>query len=121
MMDAGILSKGGIALDKGVARFLDDRALYESVLVAFLDDTTFAQAEKAFAAKDYKALFMHIHTLKGASGTMDMTDLFKATCDLTDMMRGVEHPDEAAVARGFDQLKEAYSRVRSAILEAKEE
>ena len=118
MLNAEILIQGGIAFDKGVSRFLDDRALYESVLIAFLDDKTFAEASEAFVKRDLKALYIAVHTLKGASGTMDMTDLYRATCDMTDTLRATEAPDEDKLVWQYAEISGAYERVVKAIRDA---
>lgn len=118
MLNAEILVQGGVDFNKGVARFLDDRALYESVLVAFLADTAFEDADAAFARRDYQALFLAVHTLKGASGTMDMTELYRSTCDMTELLRASAAPAEDEVLWRFAAIRDAYERVVRAIRDA---
>lgn len=119
MLNAEILVHGGVDFNQGVARFLDDRELYESVLVAFLDDKTFSDADAAFARRDYEALYIAAHTLKGASGTMDMTELYKAACEMTELLRAPGAPSEDEVVWRFAEVRDAYERVVRAIRDAR--
>ena len=75
-MDISILESCGIDYSHGLARFLGDTALYESVLEMFLNDSTMDEARAAMSARDYQALFEAAHQLKGISGNQDMTMLY---------------------------------------------
>jgi HPt (histidine-containing phosphotransfer) domain-containing protein len=113
------LRQSGIDYEAGVTRFLGDRELYETVLTAFLADSTMDRASVAFEKHDYTALFSCVHELKGVSGNADMTDVYAASCSLVSLLRGNTGTDEE-VAACFLTLKDAYARAISGIREASE-
>lgn len=116
-MRVDALSNGGIDYNSGVARFMGDAALYEQVLVAFLDDPNMDRARAAFAERDYKRLFAPVHTLKGACGNVDLVDMYHCSRVLSDLLRQ-EPYDETAIAEAFAALEQAYVRASEAIKRA---
>ena len=116
-MDISILESCGIDYSHGLARFLGDTALYESVLEMFLNDSTMDEARAAMSAMDYQALFEAAHQLKGISGNQDMTMLYGSSSCLSDMLRQNDI-DEAAVATEFAVMERDYQQVTEGIRRA---
>ncbi len=117
-MDVDRLCAAGINYKSGVARFLGDAGLYETVLKTFLTDDTWPHAKEAYKARDYHALFESAHSLKGIAGNIDMTDVYRASSVLTEILRKNEHPDESALDAAFKELSEYCTRVIEGITEA---
>ncbi|MDD4844158.1 MAG: hypothetical protein PHU31_07480 [Anaerotignum sp.] len=119
-MDSDVLKSAGIDFEKGIARFLGDRKLYESILVNFLNDTTFTLASEAFKNEKYTCLYECVHMLKGVAGNTDMTMLFRSTGALCDYLRKCEDPDREVVILLFREIEEAYYSAMLGIVAAKE-
>ena len=119
-MNREILQSAGIDYDQGVARLLGDDELYAMILSTFPDDRTFAEAEAAYAARDYPKLFRAAHSLKGVCGNLDITALFTAASELTELVRDNPAPDEARVAALFTGMRAAYDRACEGIRKAAE-
>lgn len=114
-MNNVILQENGIDYAAGLRRFLEDRELYEEMLTAFLSDDSFQKASEAFCRKDYSALFDQAHALKGASGNLDMPELYRASGELTEFLRHNRAPEAARVSELFYDMQAAYSQVAHAL------
>lgn len=119
-MNSEILKTAGIDLEKGVARFLGDRELFECILDSFLEDATFARGKQALEKKDYKELYECIHTLKGVAGNTDLTWVFLRAGKLCEYLHKNETIDHGEVVSLFLDLEGAYHSVLTGILAAKE-
>jgi len=119
-MNSEILRCAGVDFDKGVARFLGDRCLYESILTTFLKDTTFAQGKAALEGENYQYLHTAVHTIKGVAGNMDMAALFLTAAVLCEYLRKHEPPEKTVVTDLFCVMETAYLAVISAIIAARE-
>ncbi len=114
-MNRTILEENGIDYAAGLRRFMEDQALYEEMLTAFLSDDSFSKAREAFRRGDYKALFEQAHALKGASGNLDMRELYCASGELTEFLRRSPNPEAAQASALFDGMQSAYNRTTHAI------
>ena len=110
-MDRSILERHGINYTAGLRRFMEDEDLYNEMLTAFLADKSFAKAFDAFNKRDYSALFEQAHVLKGASGSLDMTELYQSSSELAELLRHNKEPDEASISVLFDKMQAAYYQV----------
>lgn len=114
-MNKEILKAHGVDYDAGVRRFMGDEPLYEEMLIAFLADECAANAESALKKQDYKALFEQVHALKGVAGNLDMTELYRAASELTNVLRKEELPGSDAIAAMCETMLAAYRRVMAGI------
>lgn len=112
-----ILKAGGIDYEKGLARFMGKKELYERVLRAFLSDTAMDRAQEAYSSGNLKALLACAHEMKGASGNTDMTELCRASCELVELLRAGE-PGRNELRDVFGNFRSAYLTVRAAISDA---
>ena len=83
----------------------------EKFVEKFLEDPTYQMLCEAKAAGDAQAVFLHIHTLKGLSQNLGFGDLYRASHEMTEAVRGgVPLKDERlfeAVAKAYNQTVEA--------------
>lgn len=119
-MNSEILKDSGIDFDKGVARFLGDRQLYESILITFLNDDTFAKGKAALEKGNYTNLYEFVHTLKGVAGNTDMTTLYLTTAVLSEYLLKCDSPQKESVYDLFYEVEVAYYAVMKGIADAKE-
>ena len=118
-MKADVLRAAGIDYEAGVARFLGDEALYETVLTAFMNDDVVRLARDAYMRGDRAALLSKVHEAKGASGNADLTDVYEAACALVTLLRGGAYTD-AELEAGYLRFEAAYLRAQKGIREAQE-
>lgn len=119
-MNINRLQQAGIDYKGGLARFLGDQELYETVLMAFLTDDNLEKARLALGRGDREALFSCAHELKGSSGNSNMTGLYAASCELVSLLRGGADIGGAETAAGFARFEKAYNAAREGIKEASE-
>ncbi len=116
-MDYQVLSAYGIDHQAGVHRCMDDRTLYERMLIAFLQDDSFARAKAAMQEKDYERLFECAHEMKGACGNVDFLDLLGAVAPLVELLRnhGYQNVSEARIAEQFALVEAAYLHTQEGV------
>lgn len=119
-MNSEILKRAGIEFEHGVARFLGDRPLYESILITFLSDDTFARGKNALERENFKDLYECVHALKGVAGNTDMIAVYHTAGALGAYLRRSEVMEKDEVIHLFNQMQEAYYAVIKGITDAKE-
>ena len=119
MMNKNILHASGNDYESGVRRFLDDAQLYEEMLLEFVDDNSFIGLKEAYNEKDCKKIFQKSHALKGVVGNLDMTDLYQATYELTELLRPGD-VDLSSVAPLYQKVEIAYQKVIDGIKKAQD-
>lgn len=87
-------------------RFMGDLTLYETCYQLFLEEPDQAELRDALARQDYEAALLAAHSVKGTSGNLGLTPLYRAACALTDSLRNGEY---GAVAMQYEALCEAFS------------
>lgn len=100
LLDA--LRAWGADVDGGMERIYADEEFYTKCLKLVWNDTHFTALDHAMAAKNYQDAFTEAHTLKGVTGNLSLTPLYKTLSDLTEKLR-------TKLTSGVDPL---YERVR---------
>ena len=77
----------GSDFDKVLSRLVSE-ALVKKFALKFLDDPSFGQLETALADKDAETAFRAAHTLKGICLNLGFDNLYKASFDITEKLRG---------------------------------
>ena len=86
----------------------------EKYMVKFLMDPTYQTLCEVKRAGDDTAVFLNIHTLKGVSNNLGFGNLYRASYEMTQAVRGgVPLKDE----RLFDAVTEAYNETVTIIRE----
>ena len=88
------LNKLGVNTDEALARFMNNSALYVKMLGKFPAAVKDADVPEHFKAKNYDTAVSTAHTLKGVTGNLSLTPLFKAYTDIVALLRAGE-PDKA--------------------------
>ncbi len=65
-------------------------------------------------------MFDAVHGMKGVSGNLDITDLYKCACELTELLRHNEGTKEQIDA-SFARMLAAYNKAAEGIREAQKE
>ncbi len=106
------LGAAGVNVDDALARLMGSRALYERLLVKFLDDGNMARLTEAAAADDAEEGFEAAHALKGVCGNLSMTRLYELVSRQCDLFRA---GDRAGAFALVPEAKQCYDEVREVI------
>lgn len=60
----------------------------------FIDSQDYSKMEEAITAKDYKAVFMHSHTLKGVCANLSISALQHSSSDICEAVRNGEPTED---------------------------
>ena len=107
-MDVKALKAAGIDVDDALKRFMGNENLLKRMLSKFLADTTFTQLKSATEEKDHEKMFRCAHTLKGISGNLSLTNLYKISCEQTELFRA-NKDDEGILMMA--EVEKAYNSV----------
>lgn len=86
----------------------------EKYVMKFPEDPTYGMLCEAKEAENHEAVFLHIHTLKGVSQNLGFGNLYRASYELTEAVRGGEPLYDESL---FDKVAAAYSETVSIIKE----
>ena len=111
------LKRSGVDFDQTVKRFMGNTDLYAKFLAKFLDDDTFGKIAPAFEKDDFDEALATSLTLKGVSGNLGMTRLYKACSNTVALIRAGE---KEKAKQSFAELQSAYDEIRSVIKETTE-
>lgn len=99
------LAKYGIDYEDAMERVGGSADFFEKLAAKYLDDTHFVDLEAAMDVKDFDAAYEAAHALKGVSGNLSMTDLYKASAAVSDALFQGEYQ---AAATLMPQVKDAH-------------
>ncbi|MCC0639635.1 MULTISPECIES: Hpt domain-containing protein [unclassified Clostridioides] len=85
------LSTYGVNIEKVMERFVNDENLYYTCLLSFIEDTSFDKLGEAIENRDFSYAFEQSHTLKGVSGNLGLTGIFKSVCIIVESLRHNEY------------------------------
>lgn len=74
-------------------------------VVKFLEDPTYGMLCEAKEAGDHEAVFLHIHTLKGVSQNLGFGNLYRASYEMTEAVRGGVPLEKESL---FEAVSQAY-------------
>lgn len=77
----------GVNTEEALGRFMNNSSLYERMLGKYPAAAENAAVAEKFAAKDYEAALTETHTLKGVSGNLSLTPLFKDYSEIVALLR----------------------------------
>jgi len=72
-------------------RFYGDRELYKRLFYGMFADDSLSLLENAVEKKDYDKAFEYAHSLKGLTGNLGLTPLYKDICYLVEALRAKEY------------------------------
>jgi len=94
-----------IDFEDGVKRVMNNKAFFIKMLVKFKDDPNLNNLEAALAANDYEKAQVAAHTLKGLSGNLSLTELFKQSREIEAQIKAKSvNPGQ------LDALKDVYKQ-----------
>ncbi len=91
------LAAYGIDYMDAMDRMDDNAELYKKLALKYLNDQNYANLVAALEVKDFDGAYKAAHALKGVSGNLSFTDLFKAAASASDAL----FQGEYQAAEGF--------------------
>ena len=105
-----------INVQEGLARVRDNKKLYRRMLGMFMESGEFAVMEDSLMQKDYGKAADAAHAIKGITGNLSLTELFRiSTKMMEDLRQGVADEESQATFRA------AYSQTRMYVEEVMQE
>ncbi len=77
----------GVNTEEALTRFMNNEALYIRMLKKYPAAAAGVDPAGKFAAKDYDGALTDTHTLKGVTGNLSLTPLYKAYSDIVALIR----------------------------------
>ena len=84
----------GVNIEEALDRFMGNGALYEKMLNKLTAAVNDVQVLPFFEAGDHKTALENAHALKGVTGNLSITPLYKGYTEIVDELRA-ENPDKA--------------------------
>lgn len=84
----------GVDVEEAVERFVGNAALYEKMLRTFPKMIRNSEVDPDFDGNDYEDIIEKTHAIKGTSGNLSLTPIYKAYTDIVDLLRSGK-PEEA--------------------------
>lgn len=81
------LAASGIDVEDAMDRMDNDEELFKSLALKYLQNTNFVALEAAMESKDYEAAYTAAHTLKGVSGNLSFSSLYKDAAAITEALK----------------------------------
>lgn len=88
------LKEMGVNTEEAIDRFVGNAALYEKMLRTFPKMIRSSEVDPDFDANDYADMIEKTHAIKGTSGNLSLTPIYKAYTDIVDLLRSGK-PEEA--------------------------
>lgn len=84
----------GVNVDEALERFMGNGALYEKMLNKLTNAVKDVQVLPFFEAGDHKTALENAHALKGVTGNLSVTPLYKGYTEIVDELRA-GNPEKA--------------------------
>ena len=91
------LTEMGCNTKDGLARCMNNEKFYLKMLPVAIKDNHFDLLEKAIADKDMKAAYEAAHAIKGSTGNLGLTPIYKTISKMSDMLKAGMNADYASI------------------------
>lgn len=71
-------------------RFMNNEALYLKFLKKFLEDNNYQLLAENYNTNNFEEMFRTVHTIKGVSGNLGLTDLYNKSSEMTNLLRKLD-------------------------------
>ena len=96
-----------VNIKEALGRVRDNRKLFRRMLGMFMESGEFAALEDCLMQKDYNKAADAAHAIKGMTGNLSLTELFKASTKMMEELRQGAASEETQAA-----FRAAYSQTR---------
>ncbi len=90
------LKNHNVNVNEAIERFMGNRALYEQMLKKFPDAVSTHPVLEHIDSGNYDTAVANAHTLKGVSGNLSLTDIYRAYTEIVQLLRDGK-PEQARI------------------------
>lgn len=108
------LQEWGADIGGALERFMGNSELYVKFIYKFPESAAVDELAQCLQKKDYAAAVTYAHTMKGTTGNLGFTPLFK---DLTKLVNDLRAEDYGGVGELFDRINDNYTALCGIISE----
>lgn len=98
----------GADTDDALRRFMNNSALYEKMLKKFPASASEQNVKACFEVNDFEAAVAKAHTLKGVTGNLSLTPLYKAYTDIVAALRAGNNTEAESLLNDILPIQEQY-------------
>lgn len=116
MLTIDSLRAYGANVEEGLGRCMNMEPFYLRLVGMVKDDVdgSFARLKSAMAERDTAKTFEAAHALKGSTGNVALTPIFKPVCALSDMLKGnTDKPMRPECDHLANEVFEQYNRLKA--------
>ena len=116
MLTVDSLRAYGANVEEGLGRCMNMEPFYLRLVGMVKDDVdgSFARLKSAMAERDAAKTFEAAHALKGSTGNVALTPIFKPVCALSDMLKGnTDKPMRPECDHLANEVFEQYNRLKA--------
>ena len=116
MLTIDSLRAYGANIEEGLGRCMNMEPFYLRLVGMVKDDVdgSFARLKSAMAERDAAKTFEAAHALKGSTGNVALTPIFKPVCALSDMLKGnTDKPMRPECDYLANEVFEQYNRLKA--------
>ena len=116
MLTIDSLRDYGANVEEGLTRCMNMEPFYLKIVGMVKDDVdgSFAKLKAAVSERDVAKTFEAAHALKGSTGNVGLTPIFKPVCALSDMLKGNTDKDMGPECdRLAGEVFEQYDRLKA--------
>ncbi len=84
----------GVDIEEGLERLGGNQSLYERLLGSFVKTVDTHKVDTDFDSNDYADIIEKTHAIKGTSGNLSITPLYKSYTEIVDLLRAGK-PEQA--------------------------
>ena len=107
------LIEAGIDYDQGVHRFAGRAQIFEKYLLIFFDGNMMDTLRGQLQTGSYELAFHTAHDLKGATGNLSLTALYKTICQMVEILR--TGMDDGTLSLLFEQAAAQYALAEKSV------
>lgn len=111
MLNIADLRSLGADVDSGLARCVNNEALYIRLVNMAIDDSNFTRLADSIAAGDLKTAFEAAHALKGVSANLSLTPICSPVSELTELLRHPDDNQDADYAEYVEKILSARNKI----------
>lgn len=99
------LIEHGADVSGAIARLANNEAIYEKLLLKYLEDKSFEKLMQHMAEKNYEEIYKDVHTLKGVTSNLGLNKLTNASAVMLNKLR---EDNTSGLEEDFEKVKETY-------------
>lgn len=106
-----------IDLEPALDRVVNNRSLYIHLLKVFIDDGYMKPARLAMTNRDFDAILVNVHSMKGSAASLGLIEMSEVCYHLVTAIRQQEYERTEEL---FAKVEEEYARVKAVLLKLEE-